>query len=289
MDKFLQELPGRALTLGQQLLGAALVYIIGSWIIGLIVRIAAAGMNSRHVDATLANYAVSTLKGALNVLLFISVLGTLGIQTASFAAIFVAFGLAIGTAMGGLLAHLAAGVFLMVIRPFKVGDFITAGGITGTVTEIGPFATQINTPDNILTVVGNNKVFSDNIQNFSHNPFRRVELARHFGADVNIKTLAADLKARLLEVPNVLAEPTPDVEILEFRAGGPFVAIRPFTANAHYWQVYFDSNAVIAAYCDEKGLAAPEQAVVVRQTSVTPPMPGTKAAGAKSFAPVAPV
>ena len=289
MDTFLHNLPDRALTLGQQLLGAALAYMIGQWIIGLLVKLASASMNRRHVDPTLANYGVSTLKGALNVLLFISVLGVLGIQTASFAAIFVAFGLAIGTAMGGLLAHLAAGVFLMVLRPFRVGDFISAGGVTSTVTEIGPFATQINTPDNILTVVGNNKIFADNIQNFSHNPYRRMDLSRHFGADVDLRTLAADLKARLLEVPNVLATPAPDVEILEFRAGGPLVGIRPFTANAHYWQVYFDSNAVIAAYCDEKGLAAPEQAVVVRQGDATPVMSGARRPSAKTNGAAVPV
>lgn len=265
MNDIVKLLSTKGIELGQQLLTAVIALVIGRWVIGMAGKILTTSMSRQKVDSTLTQYAVSVVTGVLNIILVISILGILGIQTTSFAALLAAAGLAVGTAMSGLLSNFAAGIFLMVLRPFKVGDFISAGGTTGTVTEIGIFASKINTPDNVLTVVGNGKIFSDNIQNFSHNAYRRVDLTRHFGADVDLSQVAPELQQRLLAIPNVLSEPAPNIEILEFRAGGPLLAIRPYCHNDSYWQVYFDSNKAILAYCDEKGFAAPEQAVVVRQ------------------------
>jgi len=112
----------------------------------------------------------------LNIILVVAIRGYFGVETTSFAAILAAAGIAIGMAWSGLLANFAAGAFMVVLRPFKVGDFVTVGGITGTVKEVGLFVTALNTPDNVLTIIGNNKVFSDTIQNFSANPYRRVDL-----------------------------------------------------------------------------------------------------------------
>ncbi|MDT4865040.1 Mechanosensitive ion channel [compost metagenome] len=124
-------------------------------------------------------------------------------------------------AWSGLLANLAAGGFIIVLRPFKVGDIITAGGVTGMVKEIGLFATAINTPDNVLTLVGNNKIFGDNIQNYSHNPFRRVELKAQLSGAADYQAAVTLLKQRIAAIPNVLEEPAVDVEILEFNLLGP--------------------------------------------------------------------
>src|SRR6185436_2325128 len=99
-----------------------------------------------------------------------------GVETTTFAALIAAGGVAIGVAWGGLLANFAAGIFLVFLRPFKVGDFVSAAGVSGTVDAIGLFGTNINAPDNVLTIVGNNKVFSETIQNYSVNPYRRVDL-----------------------------------------------------------------------------------------------------------------
>ena len=120
----------------------------------------------RHADALYAD-GVSVV---LNVALVVAILGFFGVETTTFAALIAAGGVAIGVAWGGLLANFAAGAFLVFLRPFKVGDFVTAGGVTGTVEAIGLFGTTINTPDNVHTIVGNNKIFSDTIQNFSANP-----------------------------------------------------------------------------------------------------------------------
>lgn len=172
-------------------------------------------------------------------------------------------GLAIGMAWSGLLANLAAGGFIIVLRPFKVGDFISAGGVTGTVTEIGLFVTAINTPDNVLTMVGNNKIFSDNIQSFSHNAFRRVDLTAHLSGAADWQAAAALLRPRIAALDNVLAEPAVEVKILEFNLVGPVLAVRPYCHIDHYWQVYFDTNKVIKDALGETGFPAPMPAQTV--------------------------
>ncbi|GCA71737.1 small-conductance mechanosensitive channel [Microcystis aeruginosa NIES-2519] len=159
--------------------------------------------------------------------------------------------------MGGLLANFAAGAFLVMFRPFKVGDFVSAGGITGTVDELGLFATTINTPDNIKTVVGNNSIFSGNIQNFSANPYRRVELTAQLSHGVNVPEAIALLKDKISRIPNVLTDPAPDVEILEFNPSGLLLAVRPYCSNDNYWQVYFDTNKVIYESFGEAGYPIP--------------------------------
>ena len=166
-------------------------------------------------------------------------------QTTSFAALLAGAGLAVGTAWGGLLANFAAGVFLVVLRPFKVGDFICGGGVTGTVEEMGLFVTTIDTPDNVRTYVGNNKLFADNIQNFSTNAYRRVELSAQIAGAADPNQVMTSLKQRVAAIPNVLAKPEPDVVIASFTPAGPVLAIRPYTHNNHYWQVYFDTNLAI--------------------------------------------
>jgi small conductance mechanosensitive channel len=177
--------------------------------------------------------------------------------TTSFAALLAATGIAIGAAWGGLLANFAAGAFLVMFRPFKVGDFVSAAGITGTVEELGLFATTINTPDNIRTVVGNNSIFSGNIQNFSANPYRRVELTAQLSHGVNVPEAIALLKAKISRIPNVLTNPTPDVEILEFNPSGLLLAVRSYCSNDNYWQVYFDTNKVIYESFGEAGYPIP--------------------------------
>ena len=112
----------------------------------------------------------------LNIALIVALLGFFGVETTTFAALLAAGGVAIGVAWSGLLANFAAGVFIVILRPFKVGDFVTAGGVIGTISHIGLFGTNIDTPDNVQTMVGNNKILSDTIQNFSSNPYRRVDL-----------------------------------------------------------------------------------------------------------------
>ena len=185
----------------------------------------------------------------LKLLTLIAVLGVLGIETTSFAALLAAVGLAIGAAWSGLLANFAAGLFLLSFRPFKVGDSISAAGTTGIVREIGLFMTTLDTPDHVLTYVPNNKLFMDNVQNFSANPTRRVDLTAQAPASTNLETTVKRLATVVTQIPNVLDQPAPRVEILTFSATGPVLTVRPFCRNEHYWQVYFDTNRAINQIC----------------------------------------
>jgi small conductance mechanosensitive channel len=246
-----------AISFGAKLIGAIVLWFIGKWLINLAINLLKTSLAKGNVDPTIVRYIISFILIALQVVLIVAILGFFGVETTSFAALLAATGIAIGAAWGGLLANFAAGAFLVMFRPFKVGDFVSAAGITGTVEELGLFATTINTPDNIRTVVGNNSIFSGNIQNFSANPYRRVELTAQLSHGVNVPEAIALLKAKISRIPNVLTNPTPDVEILEFNPSGPLLAVRSYCSNDNYWQVYFDTNKVIYESFGEAGYPIP--------------------------------
>lgn len=250
-----------------KILSAIAFWVIGRWLIGVAVGLVQKALSQQKVDPTVLRYVGNFISVTLNIILVIGILGYFGVQTTTFAALIAAVGLAIGMAWSGLLANLAAGGFIIVLRPFKVGDFICAGGVTGTVTEIGLFVTAINTPDNVLTLVGNNKIFADNIQNFSHNSFRRVDLKAQLSGSADWKAAAALLKQRIAAIDNVLEIPGVDVEILEFNLVGPVLAVRPYCHTDHYWQVYFDTNKTIKDALGEGGFPAPmpAQTVIMQQ------------------------
>jgi small conductance mechanosensitive channel len=260
-----------------QAVGAILLYIVGRWLISFAIGLVQKGLARQKIEPTLLRFIGNTISVVLNITLVIAILGYFGVQTTSFAALLAGAGLAIGSAWGGLLANFAAGVFLVVLRPFKVGDFISAGGISGTVEEVGLFVTTIDTPDNIRTFVGNNKLFSDNIQNFSTNPYRRVELSAQISGEADPKQVMAALKLRIVQIPNVIAKPSPEVVIASFTAVGPVLAIRPYTSNDHYWQVYFDTNLAIRDVLGDGTFPAPMPLLGIHQVA---PTPATKSAGA---------
>src|SRR5262249_40084677 len=209
---------------GLKILGAVALFIVGRWLIKLAIALTAKALNRQHLDATIVRYISSALSVVLNIVLVVALLGFFGVETTSFAALLAGVGLAIGAAWSGLLANFAAGVFLVVLRPFRVGDHITAGGVTGIVESIGLFVTSINTPDNILTHLANNKIFSDNIQNYSTNPSRRVELEAQLDHTVDADDAKRRLLAALPSVANVLPTPAPEVEVLKLAADGPLLA-----------------------------------------------------------------
>ena len=258
----------RGIDFGTEVLGAIVLWIVGRWVIGFVIGLLrkVLARNSK-VDPTLALYLGSILGALLNLILILAILQVFGVQTTSFAALLAGLGLAIGTAWGGLLAHFAAGVFMQVLRPFKVGDFVTAGGVTGTVQELGLFGTTIITPDNVLTIVGNNTIFSGVISNFSAQPVRRVELTAKVANGVDPIDAANRLRAAITKIPNVSESPPPDIEVLSFTPEGPLLCVRPYTHNDNYWQVYFDTNRAIVDTFREAGYPTPETPVVRRVAS----------------------
>ncbi|MEX8498704.1 MAG: mechanosensitive ion channel family protein [Leptothrix ochracea] len=237
-------------------IAAALAFwVIGRWLIARVSDLVHAGMSRNHVDPTLTKYLGSIVTVALNIALVLGILGYFGIQTTSFAALIAGAGVAIGAAWSGLLGNFAAGAFMLVLRPFKVGDFVSIGGITGTVKELGLFGTTIVTPDNVLTLVGNNKIFGDTIQNFNALPYRRVDRLAQLAGGVDPLDAMARLKAAVAKIPNIAREA--DVVLIDLKAEGPLIAVRPYTANEHYWQVWCDTNLAIVKVCAEAGWPTP--------------------------------
>ena len=256
-------------TVGLKVAGAVALFVIGRWLIRLAVRVMTTALDRQRIDPTLQRYIANIVNVALNIVLVVAILGYFGVETTSFAALVAAMGIAIGAAWGGLLANFAAGAFLIVLRPFKVGDYVKAGGSEGTVKEIGLFATTIVTGDNVTTFVGNNKIFSDTIQNFSANPYRRVDRLAQLAHGVDVHDAIRRLKESLVAIPNIAREPPPDVEIVDFNERGAVLAVRPYTHTDHYWQVYFDTNRAISDAFGAAGYPVPEAHVSMRQT--TPP------------------
>ena len=250
---------------GLKMLGALAAWIIGRWLIGLALRLMGAALRrGGKVDQTLAHYLTSILSVLLNVILVMAILDIFGVKTTSFAALLAGAGLAIGTAWGGLLSHFAAGVFMQVLRPYKVGDFVTVGGTTGTVKELGLFGTTVITPDNVITIVGNNTVFSGQIQNFSTLPYRRVDCLAKVANSVDVQDAMARLRTAVMAIPNVAKSPAPDIEILQFTPEGPLLCVRPYTHTDNYWQVYFDTHKAVVSTFGAAGYPVPETPVAHR-------------------------
>lgn len=259
---------------GLKVLGALLAWAVGRWLIGLAQKLVSKALErGKRMDATLSNYLVSILGVILNIVLILAILDMFGVRTTSFAALLAGAGLAIGTAWGGLLTHFAAGVFLQVMRPYRVGDFVTVGGVTGTVKELGLFGTLLVTPDNTMTLVGNNKVLGDNIQNYSTLGFRRVDTVAKVANGVDVSKAIELLRAELVKIPNVSTEQPPDVEILQFTPEGPLLAVRPYTHTDHYWQVYFDTHRAVVKVFGAAGFPTPETPIGYR--TVAPPAAAT--------------
>ena len=264
-----QILQTRGTELALQVLGALILSMVGRWLIGMAVGLVQKALSRQQVDPTLLRFVGNTIAVVLNIILVVAILGYFGVQTTTFAALIAGAGLAIGTAWGGLLANFAAGAFLIVLRPFKVGDFIGAGGTVGTVEEIGLFVTTIHTPDNVRTYVGNNKLFSDNIQNFTANPFRRVDLVAQISGGADPVEVIARLKTAVSGIANVIPDPAPDVVILTFTLAGPVLAVRPYCHNDHYWQVYFDTNMAIRQICGDSAFPAPMMPYLVKTVAAS--------------------
>jgi len=247
---------------------ALILWIIGRWVINLAVRLLARMLESNKVDRTLVFYLGRSASVVLNVVLIISVLGFFGVQTTTFAALIAAGGVAIGVAWSGLLANLAAGAFLVLLRPFKVGDMITAAGVTGTVDAIGLFSTTINSPDNVLHIVGNNKIMSDTIQNYSANAYRRVDIVVTIAGSADQRRAIQLLRKRIGELPNVLQSPAPDVDVLQLTPAGPQLCVRPYCSNEHYWDVYFATTRAVRETCDAEGIALASPSITVHSAAL---------------------
>jgi len=257
------------MAVGLKIVGAAILYMVGRWLISFAVSMLTRVLTARHLDPTLQRYIANILGVALNIILVVAILGYFGVETTSFAALLAGLGLAVGAAWSGMLGNFAAGAFLVIFRPYKVGDYIVSGTAEGTVIEIGIFNTTIAAPDNGLIIMGNSKVTDPMLKNYSTHEYRRVERTAQLAFGVDPLGAMALLKPLLASIPNVMTDPAPDVEILDFTERGPVLAVRPYCHTSNYWQVYFDTNKLIAATFGAAGYPAP---FVVQEHRQGPPI-----------------
>ena len=258
IERMIETASTQLTTFGLKVLGAIAVWIVGRWLIGMTIRLISAALTRQQVDPTLLRYIGNIVSVALNIVLVVAILGYFGVETTSFAALVAGMGVAIGAAWAGLLSNFAAGAFLIVLRPFKVGDYVKAGGVEGTVKEVGLFATTILTPDNVSTFVGNSRIFSDTVQNYSASAYRRVDRLAQLAHGVDSADAVKRLEAAVAAIPNVIADPAPVIEIIDFNERGTVLAVRPFAHTDNYWQVYFDTNKAISDTFGAAGYPVPE-------------------------------
>jgi small conductance mechanosensitive channel len=250
-----------------KLFGAVVLWVVGGWLIALALRLLRRTFNRGTLDPTLINYLLSILGALLRVVLVVAILGFFGIETASFAALLAGAGVAIGAAWSGMLGNFAAGVFLQIFRPINAGDYVEAGGVEGTVEEVGMFVTAITSVDNVRHYVGNAKLFGDNIKNYSANPYRRVDLVAQLDNSADVAKAIALLKEGIQRVPNQMEGKPADIEVLEFSERGPRLAIRPYAHTTDYWQVYFDTNRMIVEVLGKAGFPVPRIPLAMQAAS----------------------
>ncbi len=257
MQGYVDKVVEMAIEYGPQLILAILVLIIGLWIIGRVVKLLNAGLEKSETDATLAKFLGSLASVILKALLFISVASMVGIETTSFIAILGAAGLAIGLALQGSLANFAGGVLILLFRPYKVGDFVDAQGVSGTVAEIQIFNTVIKTPDNKRIIVPNGAISNGIITNFSAEPTRRVDFVFGIGYDDNVAQAKDTLLRIFKEDSRVHADPEPFVVVSELADSSVNFTCRVWADAGDYWGIYFDTIEKVKLVFDQENISIP--------------------------------
>ncbi|MDX1470307.1 MAG: mechanosensitive ion channel [Flavobacteriaceae bacterium] len=242
---------------GPRLIAAILIWILGLWVINLILRGVQRSMDKADYDISVKKFLKNLLGWVLKIALILGVLGTLGIETTSFAAILAAAGLAIGLALQGSLANFAGGVLIMIFKPFKVGDFIKAQGEEGSVYEIEIFTTKLRSIDNKEIIIPNGALSNGNIINYNSQETRRIDLKFGVGYDSDIKQTKEILMAQLTNHPNVLSEPPPLVALTELGDSSINFISRPWVKTPDYWPTYFDIMESTKIALDEAGIEIP--------------------------------
>ncbi len=267
IEKWMDTLTTLAKEYGIKILGAAIIWIIGIWIIKRIKRLLVKAMNKVEYDESLEKFISSLIVGGLKILLIVVILGHLGVETTSFAAIFAAAGLAIGLALQGSLSNFAGGILILVFKPFKTGDYIEAQGEAGSVKEIQIFTTKLNSPDNKEIIIPNGILSNGNITNYSTEKTRRVDLIMGVSYDANIKETKDVLMNILSKHPKVLNNPAPLVNVRELADSSVNFNVRPWVNNEDYWDVYTEVTEACKLELDKAGIEIPYPQMDIHQNN----------------------
>jgi len=240
-----------------KILIAIAIFIVGKWAAALLTKLFRNMLEKSKTDETLVKFLGDLVYFGLLVLVAIAALGTLGVNTTSFAALVGAAGLAVGLALQGNIANFGAGVVLLFLRPFKVGDFVEAGGASGVVDSIGIFNTTFKTGDNRIIIVPNSNIIGNNIVNYSKEPLRRIDLVIGVGYEDDLKLVKSTLKEILENNEKVLKDPAPTVALAELADSSVNFNVRPWVKKEDYWAVRSELLETIKTVFDEKGINIP--------------------------------
>ncbi|MGI9272006.1 MAG: mechanosensitive ion channel family protein [Woeseiaceae bacterium] len=248
---------------------AILIFYVGKLIVSLLIRTVRKIMRRRDVDDTLESFVLSLARMILMMFVIIATIGALGIETTSFAAVIAAAGLAIGLALQGSLSNFASGVLIVLFRPYKVGDFIEAAGISGVVVEVEILTTVFKTGDNKRVIVPNGQVMDSVITNYSANDTRRVDMVVGVGYDDDLDKVRATLEELIAADDRILDEPAHKIAVSELADSSVNFVVRPWVKTDDYWGVMFDLTEAIKKRFDSEGISFPfpQQDVHVYKTA----------------------
>lgn len=242
---------------GIRIVTAALVFFIGRWVAKLIVRICRKLMTTGKLDNMLVDFICNILYALLLVIVILSALDQLGVKTTSALAILGAAGLAIGLSLQNSLSNFASGVMLIIFRPFKTGDYVEAGSISGIVESITIFTTVMRTGDNREVIVPNSHIYSAPITNYSARDTRRIDMTFSIGYDDDIKLAKSLIENCLNQEERILPEPAPTIMVMELAASSVDLAVRPWVKSSDYWAVRSDLLENIKAAFDANNISIP--------------------------------
>jgi len=269
MEGLLDKLWEWAELYGPMLIAAVAIVVIGRLVVGILTGLVKRLMKRADVDPTLTLFVTSLTKIALMTFVFIAAISSLGVETTSFVAIIGAAGLAIGFALQSSLANFASGVMLIIFRPFKAGDYVEAGGTSGSVEAIRIFNTVLKTPDNKEVIIPNSNITGSNITNYSAKETRRIDLVFGIGYDDDLKKAKGILESLVNADDRILKDPATTVAVSELADSSVNFVVRPWVKSGDYWGVYFDLMEKVKLTFDEQGISIPYPQQDVHMHQVT--------------------
>ena len=265
VTQFLQQALTFCVDAGKTILVAVVIYIVGRFVVSLINKIVSNALDRRNLDLSIKTFLKSFVNILLTVLLIIAVVSALGVNTTSFAALLASFGVAAGMALSGNLSNFAGGLLILLLKPFKVGDFIEAQGFAGTVDSILIFNTVLKTPDNKIIYLPNGALSSGSITNYSQQPQRRVDLtvSVEYGQDIDqAKQVLSEL---FKQDERILQDPAPFIALGKLAESSVDLTVRLWVNAADYWGVFFDMQERIYAKFNKQGISFPFPQITVHQ------------------------
>jgi len=257
VDEFMAQLPDHLMTYGLRIIAAVVIFLVGRWAAGLVSRLVEKIMIKANVEKTLAKFFRSLCYFLILAFAIVAAIDKIGVQTASLVALIGAAGLAVGFALQGSLSNFAAGIMILVFKPFKAGDFVEIAGTSGSVQEVRIFNTILNHPDNRCIIIPNSQITADKITNFTTVDKRRVDMTFGISYDDDIRKAKDVLMELVKSDPRVLKDPEPVVAVSGLGDSSVNLVVRPWATPADYWGVFFDTTEKGKLELEKAGITIP--------------------------------